>query len=237
MMYKIKFLNEDTDIIADIKFISNNIVQILNTNENLSGFKIFRDSGDILGDYSDYTTLYKKIENGFQLSNDKSVYIEPEIEEVITQELTLEEIKEQKISEFSSLTNQTIENGQDIELISGTDHFTYKQDDQANIKNAFDIANTLILKGQNIEIPFYDSNNVCKKYNPQDIITIYMSMQSYITYMTTLCHQLEAMVKDSNDKEFIQNLTLDLGNLTGKYLETFNEMINQSKEIIQILVS
>lgn len=237
MMYKIKFLNEDTDIIADIKFISNNIVQILNTNENLSGFKIFRDSGDILGDYSDYTTLYKKIENGFQLSNDKSVYIEPEIEEVITQELTLEEIKEQKISEFSSLTNQTIENGQDIELISGTDHFTYKQTDQANIKNAFDIANALISKGQNIEIPFYDSNNVCKKYTTQDIITIYMSMQSYITYMTTLCHQLEAMVKDSNDKEFIQNLTLDLGNLTGKYLETFNEMINQSKEIIQILVS
>lgn len=235
-MYNIKFLNENEIKIFKILVISDNIIEVKNIEQNLSGFKVYRENGDLLGDYSDYTTLYRVLEDGYQLSNDGSVYKEPE--EIAESEITIEDAKTQKLIELSSLESQYIEQGQDIQMEDGiTDHFTYRQDDQANIKNAFDIANALILKGVDMEIPFYDSNKVCKKYPTKDIITIYMSMQTYITYVTTLSHQLQAMIKDSNDKNFIQNLTFDVENLTGKYLETFNDMVNQSKDIVKVLVS
>ena len=56
---------------------------------NLSGFKLYTDKDDLLGDYSDYKTLYKQETDGYILSNDGSVYKKveyiaiPEFEPVI----------------------------------------------------------------------------------------------------------------------------------------------------------
>lgn len=79
-MENILFLNKDTYGKAEIKQISKNTIQILTEEElNISGFNLVTDNGDIYGEYEDYTTLYKKIDGGFILSNDGSVYIEPDI--------------------------------------------------------------------------------------------------------------------------------------------------------------
>lgn len=231
---KILFNNKEEMLDCEIKFINNNVVELLNVEQNLSGFKIYNESDDeLLGDYSNYTTLYKDSIEGYQLSNDGSIYIESE--QIIPYEPTLSDIQKLKINELELTKNNLIENGQDIKLTNGIDHFNYKSNDQANIKNAYDIANALILKEVEMKIPFYDSNNICKKYSTKDIVTIYMSMQSYITYVITLSHQLEAMVKDSRDIEFINDLTFDIENLSGDYLNTFNEMIEQSQSIIKAL--
>lgn len=54
----------------------------------------------VYGKFSGYSTIYKLIENGFILSNDGSVYEEPEPEEpgepeeIVTEEQILEERKE-----------------------------------------------------------------------------------------------------------------------------------------------
>lgn len=77
-MLLIKFL-DGSETRCVFSNMTDNIVQLRGKNvNNSSGFKVHRESdGMLLGDYSDFTTIYKEIENGVQISNDGSVYVEP----------------------------------------------------------------------------------------------------------------------------------------------------------------
>lgn len=152
---------------------------------------------------------------------------------------TLIEVKEAKISEISAICNQVIEEGQDIMLsdLNNTEHFYYKSYDQQNMKNAFDIANMVYqATGQKTSIPFYDSNNQCRIYSYNDIATIYISCQNYITYNLTLAHQLQAMIKDIEDKDAIKALVYSESQLSGEYKDTFDEMLAQAKKVTDLIV-
>ena len=43
---------------------------------NITGFKIYENDMNLLGDYSDFTTLYAQEKDGYILSNNKSIQIE-----------------------------------------------------------------------------------------------------------------------------------------------------------------
>lgn len=62
--------------IVDISKTEHVVTLIGNIPENTSGFEIFNSNGKI-GDYSDYKTVYRKLDNGIQYSNDGSVWAEP----------------------------------------------------------------------------------------------------------------------------------------------------------------
>jgi hypothetical protein len=66
----------------NIKNINDNMVQLYPPipNANITaGFELLANSGKVYGNYLDYTTLFKKMEDGsVVLSNDGSVYIPPE---------------------------------------------------------------------------------------------------------------------------------------------------------------
>ncbi len=82
-MIKIKFCGE-----SDTKTISfsrkNNHVVTLGglTDAPTTGFTTYRmDGATQLGDFSGYTTIYRTLDNAVQLSDDASVYVEPEVPE------------------------------------------------------------------------------------------------------------------------------------------------------------
>lgn len=151
---------------------------------------------------------------------------------------TLSETQANKIKEFSNLCNQTIENGQQITLVDKTtDTFTYSSYDQMNITNAFNMALLTYQKsGNKMNIPLYDSKNVCKNYSYDDVINIYVSMQSYVTYNLTLDHQLEAQIKTMTDKDAINKLTYSVESLDTEHKSAFDSIIAQAKEIVNVLV-
>lgn len=151
---------------------------------------------------------------------------------------TLSETQANKIKEFSNLCNQTIENGQQITLVDKTtDTFTYSSYDQMNITNAFNMALLTYQKsGNKMNIPLYDSKNVCKNYSYDDVINIYVSMQSYVTYNLTLDHQLEAQIKTMTDKDAINKLTYSVESLDTEHKSAFDSIIAQAKEIVNVLI-
>lgn len=58
----------------------------------INGFSTYRMNGQPLGDFLEYKTVYRKIENGVQLSDDGSVWSEPEkIDEPEQEQPTQEE--------------------------------------------------------------------------------------------------------------------------------------------------
>ena len=77
-MIKIKYNN--SNIFEEVTFskLSDNIVSLKGTKENNSGFKTYRISGEQLGDFSDYTTTYRLLDDEVQYSNDGSIWVEPE---------------------------------------------------------------------------------------------------------------------------------------------------------------
>lgn len=92
-MIKIKF--NDSDIFHEVEFSrTENTVTLKGiTEQNSSGFTTYRMSGEQLGDFSDFTTVFKVENDSITYSNDGSVYVEPiqpTEEELQKQELTKE---------------------------------------------------------------------------------------------------------------------------------------------------
>lgn len=91
-MIKIKFNNEET--MHEISFSrAGNTVTLAGISEaNTSGFFTFRMSGEQLGDFSDFTTIYEKGEGFVTFSNDGTTKPEsPEVEEPTKAEPTISE--------------------------------------------------------------------------------------------------------------------------------------------------
>lgn len=86
-MIKIKFNNEN--IFHEVEFSRTEHTVMLRgiTEQNTSGFCTYRMSGEQLGDFSDYKTVYKQGDTYIEYSNDSSVYEEPKKIEV---ELSIE---------------------------------------------------------------------------------------------------------------------------------------------------
>ena len=76
-MISIKYNNRNT--FEDVNFIRNgNLVTMTPTTPNTSGFTTWKlDGVTQLGDFSDFTTVYKVDGESVTYSNDGSVYIEP----------------------------------------------------------------------------------------------------------------------------------------------------------------
>ena len=76
-MIKIKYNNKKS--FEEVSFYrDNNVVTITPTTPNTSGFTTWRMDGKTqLGDFSDFTTVYKVDGDSVSYSNDGSIYIEP----------------------------------------------------------------------------------------------------------------------------------------------------------------
>ena len=76
-MIKIKYNNKETYEEVSFSKLGEHTVSLIGTTENNSGFKTYRMSGEQLGDFSDYTTTYRVLDDEVQYSNDGSVWVEP----------------------------------------------------------------------------------------------------------------------------------------------------------------
>lgn len=79
-MIRIKFNGSDELLEAGFTRISDHVVELYGVTKAPSGFTTWRMDGVTqLGDFSDYTTVYRVLDNAVQLSDDGSVYVEPEV--------------------------------------------------------------------------------------------------------------------------------------------------------------
>ena len=73
-MIRVQFNNKKSMQQVNFKRISESIVQLTGKKvlKNVSGFKVYRLNGDLLGDYSDYTEIVAEVEDGLQFSRKSS---------------------------------------------------------------------------------------------------------------------------------------------------------------------
>lgn len=116
--------------------------------------------------------------------------------------MSLDEFREYRISKIGEECRNIIEQGLDIETSKGVKHFTYKQDDQFNVKTLFDSARMI-----KMDVPFHSSKNSCTVFTWQDAINIYIALESNLLYHTTYCNALFMYIRnDLQTKEEISKV-------------------------------
>lgn len=213
----IKYNNAENTVQCTVIPQSNTIVMLKfpRGNEpiiNTSGFKLYLDAEmqhDIGGDsYAGFTTIYRNDEetakyNGYQLSNDGSVYIAPTPPEPIPEPEpyvpTLEEIQEQKIAEMNMMQQSIIQAGVQVTLSDGTEeHFTLSGQDQTSLM----ALQSQVAAGAD-NIPWHPANQAehCKYYSNVDMALIVTAAMQYVTYHVTYYRDLRIYIRSLDNKD------------------------------------
>lgn len=208
-MENILFLDSRETRKAEVERLSEHTIQIIMEGEaNVSGFHLLTDEGILYGNYEEFTTLYKEIEGGFILSNDGSVYKEPEplLEpEIKPYEPTLEELQEAKVAEMNGAQQQAIRAGISVTLTDGTaEHFTLTDHDQTSLMGL----QSQVLAGEE-SIPWHNSDETehCKFYSNADMGLITSAAMAYVTWHVTYFRDLRIYIRSLQDKEGVENVT------------------------------
>ena len=181
-------------------------VKIEGVLQNLSGFHLVTNDGQVYGKYETYTTLYKTVEDGYILSNDGSVYVEPDPEpEPEPYVPTLEEIQEAKVNEMNAAQQAVIAEGVDVVLTDGsTEHFTLTERDQTSLVG---LQGQVATGEQNIPWHTSDEEEHCKFYSNADMAKITATAMEYVTWHVTYFRDLRIYIRALTEIEEVEKVT------------------------------
>ena len=128
-------------------------------------------------------------------------------------EPTIEELRSQTINSLNNSVEQTIYAGVDVKTSYGDEHFSLTANDQANIGNIF---NAVVMGVE--EFPYHADGKECVVYPKADIVSLYVTMQTNITELTTHGNLLKQYVNSCEDKDTVKAVTLAT-ELTGELAE------------------
>lgn len=198
----ILFLDQKEPVEGKVIKQDDSHILIEGVEKNTSGFRLLTEKGYVFGKYEEFTTLYKEEENGFILSNDGSVYVEPEPDPY---EPTLEDSQEAKVAEMNMAQQGIIATGVDVVLTDGTtEHFTLEDHDQTSLVGL----QSQVAAGEE-NIPWHTSNEAehCKFYSNKDMKKITATAMAYVTWHVTYFRDLRIYIRSLTEKEDVEKIT------------------------------
>lgn len=239
-MNKIKFIKNDTELFVQLSKINDRIICTFikddfgDIKEDMfsEGFMELNEHNNIeQGEYQEYKYVYKVDTdcNSYILTKDADdKYIEP-IETPITETPheeyipSLDEVKKQKINSLSYICNKKIVDGVDVAIDGETEHFSYKDEDQVNIKELFDLATQ-----SKVALYYHADGLSCKLYTVEEIIDIYTSNAINKMHHITYFNQLKLYIESLDDIDSVKEIEYG-DELSGDYLSTYNEAMKQAE--------
>lgn len=246
-MQKVRFKNNDEVYDVIMSLMDNNRLYIKFNNsvtKNIfnAGFVELNEHNLVeQSDFSNMKYVYRDFNDGVQfiLTESKNdVYVapvEPEIpstKPTTPYEPTLEDVMNTKINELSRICYQNINKGVDVEINGVIEHFSYSESiDQNNIKELFDVA-----RDTGMDVYYHADGGDCKAYTAKQMIEIYSKQSENKLINTTYFNQMKMYIETLTDKDVISSITYG-DELTGKYLETFNEALQKSKLSLETMIA
>lgn len=167
-----------------------------------SVIRLVTPMGAVYGIFAGYTTVYRQLEEGVILSNDGSVYVEPE--PVPPYVPTLEELIASKKAEVDAACNTAIVNGFDVTISTGTEHFEMKLEDQI----ALGVCAEMAKAGENA-IPWHpngESTLPCRYYSAADMTIITAAAVQHRSYHQTYCNALKVWAEACESSEALEEI-------------------------------
>lgn len=113
----------------------------------------------------------------------------------------LEQIRILKKSEISDACEQTIYNGIDVEMSTGTQHFSLTEKDQINI---FGLQATI--ESGETRIEYHSDGNPCIYYSVEDIQKLIAAAMGFVKYNTTYCNSLNVWISKETNAQTISEM-------------------------------
>ena len=154
-------------------------------------------AGAIYGKIEGYTTVYKALDDGVILSNDGSVYQEPELPEPYVP--TLAELQATKKTEVSAACEQIIYAGIMVQLPDGPEHFSLTEKDQINL---FGKQAQLAAGADRLE--YHQDGHPCKYYSAAEMQQIVTAAMEHVSYHTTYCNSLNMWISGTETAEELE---------------------------------
>lgn len=161
----------------------------------------------------------------YKIENNKLIETTEEERNVYHQKCETEKLlaaKNDKINELSKTCNNMIELGINI----NDEQFSYTLTDQNNISAA-----VLLSQQTGMSVPYHSNGNTCRLMSLEELMTVYVYQQMNLMHHQTYYNQLKLYVQNElTDIESVSNVTYG-DELTGIYLDTYNAMMEQSKNL------
>lgn len=194
---------DGTKITAEV-IRSGNLMEIRNPSGSIpldkSVIKLVSDAGEEYGIFGNYNTVYLQTENSIILSNDGSVYVEPEPIPPYTP--TLEELKEAKRAQMSAECQQAIYSGVTVDLPSGSEHFSLKTEDQINL-----FGKQAQLAAGETQLEYHQDNHPCRYYTAAEMQQIITAAMQWVSYHTTYCNSLYTWINAATAADDLDDIT------------------------------
>lgn len=113
----------------------------------------------------------------------------------------IESAKASKHSEMSEACNAAIVEGIDVELSSGTEHFSLEETDQINLTAAL----TMVEQGAP-SYPYHADGSLCRLYTADEIKAISSAAMSHKLYHTTYCNHLFNWIDRAESIEEVKSI-------------------------------
>lgn len=154
-------------------------------------------AGAVYGKIEGYTTVYKTLDDGVILSNDGSIYQEPEPSEPYVP--TLAELQAAKKAEVSAACEQIIYAGITVQLPDGLEHFSLTEKDQINL---FGKQAQLAAGADRLE--YHQDGHPCRYYSAAEMQQIITVAMEHVSYHTTYCNSLNMWIASAETSEALE---------------------------------
>lgn len=115
---------------------------------------------------------------------------------------TLDQVKDEKITELSFICNKTIETGIDVTTTKGLQHYALKDFDQIEI-----LTLTGDIAAGATEVPYHADGEGCRKYPAEEFMLVSNEARRFITYNRTYFNQAKKWIESLTTKEEVNTIT------------------------------
>ena len=167
------------------------------------------DSAEIIEITQDeYNVLKKAVDSGEHVDVSDPTPEEPDAPELDpTEEVTIEYVRAQKLTEMSRTCNSLITKGFDSVLEDGeSHHFSLTTQDQLNLITL----QSMVLSGQN-SVPYHADNEPCRFFSAADIQTVLTGATNHITYHESYFNSLKGYINSLDEVEQIGAIEYGIG--------------------------
>lgn len=224
-MLELKYLNSTTSYEVDFFCVSENIIELHGNFpvENL-GFTLSRPNQNDNWDYSDFTTVYRTLDNGAQFSNDESVYTEsdvtPEIPNISFEpyDPTPEELesmfyknKVNKIALSKTLLAEYLENNPLHSTAHGGVEGIYsvtgeKQNLMMTNYATYQIEKTV---DPNTKLKWNETGKSCIEWTEQEFLQLVLEIKAYVSPLVSYQQQLEEQIMNCTNQEELDGIIIN----------------------------
>lgn len=115
--------------------------------------------------------------------------------------LDIVSLKAAKLEEVNRDCTATIHAGAEVELSSGTERFSFKAEDQINLKAAIDE-----VKAGAAGYPYHADGQLCRIYSAADIVAIATALAQHKLYHTTYANHLNVWIRRAVDSAELESI-------------------------------